>query len=64
MEKMWGSKWVSGLQVGAESVYVIQESTPGNDQGKLVTIPASVAGLNKAIQETSLITIFFFFKGV
>lgn len=54
---------MSGLQVGAESVYVIQESTPGNDQGKLVTIPASVAGLNKAIQETSLITIFFF-KGV
>lgn len=30
--------------------------------GELVTIPASVAGLNKAIQETSLITIFFFFQ--
>lgn len=61
MEKMWGSKWVSGLQVGAESVCDSRIHT-WKWPGELVTIPASVAGLNKAIQETSLITIFFFFQ--
>lgn len=50
---------MSGLQMGDESVYVMQESTLVRDQGKMVTIPASAAGLNKAIQETSLKTNFF-----